>query len=199
MVKGIMERTLPSRPIARTLASLAVVLLTLSAGAVAADTQIVAGKRVGAVSLGMTVAQVETQVGKAQTGRAPSSEHTLAIFPLPGKGELHVEFSGGKAIRIGTNAREYATSDGIALGASQGVVRAKHPHVTETEYDVRRRGGMTAQCYDDVANGIGFEFDRSAAKADFALVAIYVHAAGKPAPCGREDDPRATKKLGASK
>ena len=189
---------------ARVLARASILLLALAPPALAGDTQIVAGKRVGAVSLGATRAQVEKALGKAQTEHAPSPQRTLAQWPLPGKGSLHAEFIDGKVARVGTNAQEYATTDGIALGASLADVRAKHANLAETDYAVQRKGGkgakgtLAVQCYDDVANGIGFAFNRAEGKSDFVLASIYVHAAGKPAACGEEDDPRATKRVGAS-
>lgn len=186
-------------------AALSIPLLTSAVPALADDTQIVAGKRVGAISIGEARATVEKTLGKAQTEHAPSPQRTLAMWPLAGKGNLHVEFIDGKVARVGTNAKEYATSDALAVGATLADVRAKHAALVETDYAVQRKGGragkgaLTVQCYDDVANGIGFAFGAGDGKSDFVLTSIYVHAPGKAAPCGQEDDPRATKKIGATK
>ena len=78
-------------------------------------------------------------------------------------------------------------------------MRALHPAATETDYQIQRKGGVAAQCYDDVAAGIGFEFDRGPQQHDFVLRSIYVHAAGKAMACNRKDDPRAVEHIGAAK
>jgi hypothetical protein len=109
---------------------------------------------------------------------------------------VRVQVIDGVTTRIGTGAKVYTTSNGLAAGASLASVRALHPQTTESDYFVRRSGGVAVQCHDDVTGGIGFEFDQGAGQADFVLRAIYVHAPGKPTPCGREDDPHATKKVG---
>lgn len=181
--------------------TLIVLALACAQPASAADTSIVPGKRVGAVAVGMSRAKIEKLLGAAAASNALSPQRTNAAWPLPGKGELHVQFVDGVAARVGTTAKEYATSDGLAVGASVASMRALHPNATETDYDVRRKmgGAAAAQCYDDVGAGIGFEFDRGAAQREFVLRAIYVHAAGKATPCGRRDDPRAVERVDKSK
>jgi len=190
---------------ASRLSVLAALLLALVAlDGAAADTLIVAGKRVGAVELGMRRAQVEKLLGKAEADHVQSPQRTNSVWSIDsGSGrnvEVHVQFIDGVTTRIGTGGKAYATSKGLASGASLASVHALHPQTSESDYIVRHGGGMAiaVQCHDDVAAGIGFEFDKSPGQADFALRAIYVHAAGKPTPCGREDDPHATKKVGAA-
>jgi hypothetical protein len=172
--------------------------LALTSVATCADTAIVPGKRVGAVALGMHRAQVEKLLGAAQISNEVSPHRTNASWPLPGRGSLHVQFIDGVATRVATNAKEYSTSDGLAVGASPAEVRALHARTVETDYSVARRGGVAAQCHDDVAAGIGFEFDKGPAQREFVLRGIYVHAAGKAAACVRDDDPQATHKIGAT-
>src|SRR5262249_5858165 len=128
-----------------------------------------------------------------------SPHRTIAAFPLPGKGDFHVLFVDGAAARVGTTAKEYATTDGLAVGAAIEKMRALHPAVTENDYQSQSKGGVSAQCYDDVAAGIGFEFDKGAQQHDFVLRAIYVHAAGQTMACNRKDDPRAVQHVGAAK
>lgn len=162
----------------------------------AADSAIVAGKRIDAIEIGMRRTQVEKLLGKADSEHVQSPHRTNAVWPVVGKGQLHAQFVDGVVARVATGARQYATSDGIAAGASMETVRALHPQTSETDYAVRRGGGAIAvQCHDDVAAGIGFEFDKGAAQRAFVLRSIYVHARGKATPCGREDDPRATRKV----
>jgi hypothetical protein len=184
------------------LVGLATLLLTSAAPfARAADTLIVAGKRVGAVELGMRRAQVEKLLGKAESDHVQSPKRTNSVWSIDDGGghkiEVRIQFIDGVTTRIGTGAKAYTTSKGLAAGASLASVRALHPQTSESDYFVRRSGGVAVQCHDDVAGGIGFEFDKGAGQDDFVLRAIYVHAPGKPTPCGREDDPHATKKVGA--
>ena len=188
-----MRATLPP-----TLVALLLALVNAAPPARAADTLIVAGKRVGVVTLGMHRTQIEKLLGAAQASNELSPHRTNASWPLAGMGSLHVQFVDGVAARVGTNAKEYATGDGLAAGASPASVRALHPQAVETDYAVARRGGVAAQCHDDVAAGIGFEFDKGPAQREFVLRAIYVHAQGKATPCARDDDPHATKKVGAT-
>lgn len=176
--------------------------LTLAVTAAAADTQVVAGKRVGAVEIGMRRAQVDKLLGAAAAEHVQSPHRTNGVWAIGGdgdrRGELHVQFVDGVATRIGTGAKSYATADGIAAGAAVASVRALHPHTAQSDYFVRRSGGVAVQCHDDVGAGIGFEFDKGAGQPAFVLRSIYVHAPGKATPCGREDDPRATRKVGAA-
>lgn len=184
---------------AALLASLASLAAAVAAPVTrAADSSIVAGKRIDAVEIGMRRTQVEKLLGKADTEYAQSPRRTNALWPLAGKGELHVQFVDGVASRVATGARQYATGDGISAGASLDSVRALHPQTSETDYLVRRSGGISVQCHDDVAAGIGFEFDKGAGQRAFVLRSIYVHARGKATPCGRDDDRRATKKVSAA-
>ncbi len=182
----------------------ALLLAPMALYGAATDTLIVAGKRVGAVELGMRRAQVEKLLGKAEADHVQSPQRTNSVWSIDGGGgrnvEVHVQFIDGVTTRIGTGAKAYATSQGLASGASLASVHAAHPQTSETNYIVRHGGGMAiaVQCHDDVAAGIGFEFDKSPGQDDFVLRAIYVHAPGKPTACGREDDPHATKKLGAA-
>ena len=170
--------------------------LAIATATVAADTAIVAGKSIGGVAIGMRRAQVEKLLGAAQLSNELSPHRTNASWPLPGTGNLNVQFTDGVATRVATNAKEYATSDGLAVGASPTQVRALHAQTVETDYSVARRGGVAAQCHDDVVAGIGFEFDKGPAQRAFALRVIYVHAPGKATPCVRDDDPQATHKMG---
>jgi hypothetical protein len=172
--------------------------LALAAAAFAADTTIIPGKRIGDVAVGMRRAQVEKLLGAAQSGNELSPHRTNASWPLPGTGSLHVQFVDGVAARVATNAKEYSTPDGLAMGAPPADVLALHAQMVETDYSVERRGGVAAQCHDDVAAGIGFEFDKGPAQRAFVLRAIYVHAPGKATPCGRDDDPQATRKMRAA-
>lgn len=189
-----MRATLPPKLVA---------LLLALAGAVpsarADDMMIVAGRRVGVIAVGLRRAQVEKLLGAPQVTNELSPHRANASWPLAGTGSLHVQFVDGVAARVGTNAKEYSTGDGLAAGASPASVRAQHPQTVETDYAVARRGGVAAQCHDDVAAGIGFEFDKGPAQHEFVLRSIYVHAPGKATPCARADDPHATKKVGASK
>ena len=181
--------------------SLIIVGLTLVAPSsrAADDMLIVAGKRVGTVTVGMTRTQAEKLLGAPSSSGDLSPHRTNVTWPLPGKGDIHVQFVDGKAARVGTTAKEYATADGLAGGASVAKMRSLHPAVTETDYEIRRKGGVSAQCYDDVAAGIGFEFDKGPAQRDFVLRTIYVHAPGKATACNRKDDPRALEHVDATK
>jgi hypothetical protein len=177
------------------------VLLALSCAvstACASDTLIIAGKRVGDVAIGMRRAQVEKLLGAAQNVNEVSPRRMNASWPLPGKGSLFVQFVDGTAARVSSNAKEYVTDDGLTIGASPAEVRAQHAQTVDADYSVARRGGVAAQCLDDVAAGIGFEFDKGPLQHDFVLRGIYVHAPGKATPCAREDDPHATRKMGAA-
>jgi hypothetical protein len=147
----------------------------------------------------MSRAQVEKLLGGASQSSELSPHRTVAAFPLPGKGDFHVLFVDGVAARVGTTAKEYATGDGLAVGASVAKMRELHPAVSETDYQIQRKGGVSAQCYDDVAAGIGFEFDKGPKQQEFVLRGIYVHAAGKAMACNRKDDPRASEHVGATK
>ena len=188
-----MRATLPP-----TLVALLLALVDAAAPAQATDMTIVAGKRIGAVAIGMRRAQIEKLLGGAQVSNELSPHRTNASWPLAGMGSLHVQFVDDVAVRVGTNAKEYATGDGLAVGSAQASVRGLHPQTVETDYSVARHGGVAARCHDDVAAGIGFEFDKSPAQREFVLRGIYVHAPGKATPCARDDDPQATKKVGAS-
>lgn len=182
----------------RPVGMLVVFALTLAGTRARADDMlIVPGKRVGAVTVGMSRTQVDKLLGAASSSNELSPHRANAVWPLPGKGDIHVQFVDGKAVRVGTTAKEYATSDGLAGGASVAKMRSLHPAVTETDYQIQRKGGVSAQCYDDVAAGIGFEFDKGPQAHDFVLRATYVHAPGTAIACNRKDDPRALEHVAA--
>ena len=182
----------------KTLIAAGLVILA-SRPCAADDMLIVPGKRIGAVTVGMSRAQAGKVLGAPSSSNDLSPHRVNVTWPLPGKGDIHVQFVDGKAARVGTTAKEYATADGLAGGASVAKMRSLHPTASETDYEIRRKGGVAAQCYDDVAAGIGFEFDKGPAQQEFVLRAIYVHAPGKAMACNRKDDPRALEHVDATK
>ena len=166
----------------------------------AADSLIVPGKRIGAIGVGMPRAQVDKLLGTSDASYTLSPRRTDEVWPVmtDGKrdGEMRVQFFDGVASRISTTARRYATTDGLAIGASIASLRPRIPQLHESDYLVRRSGGVEVQCYADVPAGIGFEFDKGALLPQYALSDIYVFAAGKLTECGRSDDPRAVQRVG---
>lgn len=87
----------------------------LSGAGLAADTEIVAGKRVGPFRLGMTPNQIRQELGPP-TSRRPNDVNTIWVYSKFGL-EFDMGLDGVDEIRVKTS--RYATSEGVRVGMSQ--------------------------------------------------------------------------------
>ena len=171
-------------------------LLATSSACVANDGLIVAGERIGDVALGMRRNEVHELLGKADSSYAFPHHRVEDAWRFTSNkrqdGELHVQFENGVVTNISTTSDRFKTADGLTHDSAIASLPADRTRLHLSEYLVHRSGGAEVKFFDDVKNGIAFEFD---AQADhdpvFLLKEISVHARGKPGRSSREDDPRA--------
>ena len=142
--------------------------ITSCSAALAGTSAIVPGKSIGRISLGEHEAQAIKPLGPTDGGDAASG-HTWTIWKSPASHagrqyELDVytvNREGGlyrDVEQIRVTSPWYKTRHNVSVGSSLAAVKAAFPHIKRFKATVYPSGVKTAMLYDDVNQGISFEF-----------------------------------------
>ena len=186
---------------AASMLSLGMVLL--SPPVQSSDPNVLPGKGIGRIFLGMRQSDVRQSLGNPQGTYYP---HLGTKSGLPrawqgsylqdewlspqGKYQLDVTYRRGRVVEIATTNPAYALADGTSVKTTCAVLRRRFPQMTIHNYDLAAPGNppdeSTSYYADSALRGIGFEFgvpDNTSfvdtvatSKAD----ALLVHAPGTP-------------------
>lgn len=144
----------------------------LSVAAAAAEPNIVPGKSIGKIALGMNRSAIYRILGSAnQSHRVPSSRipgrylagrYEVATWWKKKKSSpgpmLTVTLRNNRVVQIETDSAAFTTAGGTSLGAHFSALRNRYPHMRVDQYGVGETegGGFVKFYMDSVRRGIAF-------------------------------------------
>jgi hypothetical protein len=179
----------------RQIVSLFILLLAVYIGPVIAyqlqDDAIVPGHRIGKVALNFHRQSVHKLLGKPMgTYQLPhnligdywqgNSGHTVRVF-----------YQADKVIQVSITSPSFSTAEGLTVKSSLEDVQSHYKKLNKLSYFVHGSGGGLIDYYDDVKQGIAFEFTSQAMEpVKFIPYAIIVHRSGQKVIAESDEKPR---------
>lgn len=157
-----------------------------SGGPVEENRLIVPGERIGQTRIGESLEQVNKVLGPPDSSDAGMG-HVWEYRSSPAEGdkEAHTldiyasfdeEATGHYVRQIRINSPWFVTEEGIRTGVPFNAVRSVYPGLVPiAEY----RDGKKYIVYDDIQEGIGFEFDAAEDNRPIRCAAVVVHEPGR--------------------
>ncbi len=153
------------------------------------DTEIVPGKRIGKIQIGLTVSQVRKLLGKPTGGDAAlgtwwddwrqyskrNYEETEVRYNLSSDEDVH-----HRVTQILVTSPVFHTVEGISTNSSMKAIRTAYPHLKYIQL-LTDNSTPPMEIYDDRAKGIAFQILRKRSGASYVRTcyAIIVHTRGE--------------------
>ncbi len=154
-------------------------------------TRIEPGRRVGQIKIGAAREAVHRTLGKPDGAYRVANGIAGEYWSSETGNQLRIFYQGGKVVQISVQSAQFSTSEGITTGSSLDEVRQRHPTLKKFSHDVSGSGGGLIDYYDDVQQGIAFEFTTpNSPQTEFKHYAIIVHQPGRRVIADADEKPR---------
>jgi hypothetical protein len=165
-------------------------LLLFMSTAAAQDFKIEPGRRIGKIELGATRQTVHSALGKPAATYRMAGRLTGDVWMANTGNDVRIVYRADKVIQIKVTSSSFSTSEGLTTNSSLAEVQKHYGRLRKSRRFVHGSGGGLIDYYDDVRQGIAFEFTSVASETpDFKPYAIVVHRPGRRVIPENDEEP----------